>query len=80
MHIVFPRPATIRLTNLAAGTSLLYSTGLGYPMAEIPAGGVPASIEGGIKDILLAGGDNTGAGAVSPAFSMTVVVNLGSDL
>lgn len=80
MHIVFPRPGTVTLTNLSSTTDLLYSVGLGTQMGVLPTGAPPLYLDGGIKELLLASADNAGAGALAVAFSLSAIVNLGVEL
>lgn len=74
MHIVLPRPGEVRLQNMDGVNDLLYTTGLGQPMATLAASDW-VILPGGVKEILLAGD-----GATAPAFELSAVVNLGVDL
>lgn len=74
MHVVLPRPSGLVIRNLDAVNDLLYSFALGHPMLTVAAA-TSVAITGGVKEILLAG-----EGATSPAFELSVVVNLGVEL
>lgn len=55
LHLVLPRPAKlVTIADMTGGTTLLVSSGLGVPMAEL--GSVPINFEGGIREIVLANG------------------------
>jgi Kef-type K+ transport system membrane component KefB len=78
MHIILPRPATIKLRNLGS-VGLLFAFGLEHPLETLSAGS-EKEVVGGVKELLLASADNSGVAAVAPLFNITAVVNMGVSL
>ena len=79
MHIILPRPASVRIRNTDPAVDLLFAFRYGQSMETVPFG-EQVEVKGGVKELLLASADSGGGGAVAPTFNLTAVVNLGVEL